>query len=175
MIFIVKIIGYFTMILIPIGIFLGISMKQDLHKMKSIIKERKIERKKKKASLYYLILIFGGLTHIFIGSGILNILIPIIYDEIDFLYPYITFETIILLRFLGWWTLIPGMLLLFCSMWSKFLARSISIDKLMVKIIKIVINVASLLILTIFPFGTFFGIILLQELPFIKNKSDKLK
>ena len=174
-ILIFQIIAYFTMILIPIGLFLGITMKRDLQEMKDMIKERKEDKKEKNVVLYYLILTFGGLTHVLIGSGLLFLLIPIVNAEIDFLYPYITFDIIIFLKIIGWWTFIPGVMLLFCSIWSRFLARSSSLDKLMVKSIKIVINVASLLVLVIFSFGTFFGVILLQEFRFLKSKSDELE
>ncbi|MHA1436964.1 MAG: hypothetical protein ACTSPD_05265 [Promethearchaeota archaeon] len=161
-----------TIILIPIGIFLGLALFSELKR------DQDQERKEKSvAILYFLLLFLAGLIHLIIGIILVFILPSILYDYMNLTYPYINYNLIRFLLILGWICLIPGLILILCSFWAIKLSRiqNFKYESLDVKVIRVLILISSAFITLAFPIGTFFGLTLLQEFYFIKRDKKNSK
>ncbi|MFX0059094.1 MAG: hypothetical protein ACFE85_03630 [Candidatus Hodarchaeota archaeon] len=162
---ILKISALLTLILIPIGIFLGIGLRSELKVIKINEAEQKRRREKKIAPIYYFLIFLTGFTHLILGIILLFLLIPFISNEIDFVFPYITYGLLSIFRFIGWICFIPGAILIFCSIWSKRLSnfKETANNGYFIRTLRVLLLSASTLLMIIFPIGTFFGLILIQE------------
>jgi len=158
-------------ILIPIGIPLGIGLRSELKSYKTSDHRNLNSKAKGITSLYSFLIFFAGFTHILIGALLLFGIIPLLMKEIEFLFPYINFALLNFLSFFGWICFIPGMVLTFCSIWSKKLSViERNVKNYFVRIIRILILCSSISLLIFFPIGTFFGLTLIQEFLSIENR-----
>ncbi|MFW9936328.1 MAG: hypothetical protein ACFFD5_01660 [Candidatus Thorarchaeota archaeon] len=171
-IIILKFSAYLSLILIPIGIFLGNGLRSELKAIKINKAEQKRKKEKKFYSIYSFLLLLAGFIHLMLGIALLFVLIPIILEEIAFLFPYFTYDFIIILQVFGWICFIPGALLIFCSIWSKKLCNykeNVNYGNY-IKVLRVVLLTASAFLIVIFPIGTFFSLILIQEFYPLKVK-----
>lgn len=159
-----------TFILIPIGIFLGAALKSEIKK------DHEEKREKKSvAGIYFGLLLTAGITHVVLGFLLAIIAPPLLIGFIPKAFPYLTTELINFLTILGWICLIPGIILLICSIWSKKFSqinefKGASID---LKIIRALIIAASIFLVIVFPIGTFFGLTLIQEFYALKHPKEE--
>jgi len=169
-IIILKFSAYLSLILIPIGIFLGNGLRSELKAVKINRYEQKRKKEKNFYYIYSFLLLLAGFIHLTLGTILLFVLIPIISEEIAFLFPYITYNFFIILQVFGWICFIPGAILIFCSIWSKKLCNykeNVNYSYYL-KVIRILILTASTFLIIIFPIGTFFSLILIQEFYHLK-------
>ncbi len=153
-----------TFLLIPFGIFLGISLRSEL-KSSKVKKNYETEKRNKYACPYTMFTLIPGIFHILLGLLVSSFLVPIILEEIDFLFPYVNYTLINLLNIYGLISIISGSLLVICSIWTNSL---IQLEKTynftrFFKFIQILIIIGSIGLIIIYPFGTYFGITLLLE------------
>ncbi len=149
-----------SIVMFPVGIFLALGLKQELKS------PEKIERKVRSLKIsYFLLLFFTGVIHLLIGLLFVLILPDLLEDQIPLLYPYINLGLINLLTIYGYVNLIPGSILCICSFTSiKFgKIESMESQRILLKVFRIIIMISSIILLLGFPFGTFFGLIILQE------------
>jgi len=149
-----------TYILIPIGPFLGVTLKSEVDK--GIEEERE---EKSLAGVYFGLLFTAGIIHLLFGYLLAILAPPLLTGLIPMAFPYLTTEFINFLTILGWICLIPGLILIVCSIWCKKLSeveiiKHSSIDT---KIIRNTIIAASIFLVIVFPIGTFFGLTIIQE------------
>jgi hypothetical protein len=162
---ILKINAFLTLILIPMGIFLGNGLRSELKVIKFNENSQEIRKEKKVSFIYNFLIFLSGFIHVILGIFLLFILIPFISKEIDFLFPYITYDLLSVFRIIGWICFIPGILLLLCSIWAKKLIsfKEDDSNSYYFKIFRVLLLVASALLLIVFPIGTFFSSILILE------------
>ncbi len=161
-----------TLILVPIGLFLGSALRSELRtELNSVKAEKSIAR------TYFLLLFLTGLIHTIIGAFLVFFFRSIIARVFDLAFPYITYEMINFLVILGWICLIPGSILIICSFWSKKFSEieDISREKFSLKAIRMLILSASAFITLVFPIGTFLGLSIIQEFYAMKMKNPELK
>lgn len=157
--------AFLCYILIPIGIPLGLSLRFKLKSYKANDPNRLNTKYNNITSMYYFLIFFTGFTHILIGALLLFGVIPLLTKEIKFLFPYVNFALLNILSFFGWICFIPGIVLIFCSIWSRKLSvieRNVK-ENYFTRIIRILMLCSSALLLIFFPIGTFFGLTLIQE------------
>jgi hypothetical protein len=162
--FIIKISAVLTFFLIPFGIFLGISLFSEIkfYNSKTTNSSQKVNKKRFLHSIFTFIC---GLFHIILGLLINLILAPFFIEEIDFLFPYINYNIINILNILGWMSSISGLILTICSFWVNSLQLSMQNEHVshFLRLILILIIMASGALIVIFPFGTYFGITMIIE------------
>ena len=142
-----------TFFLIPAGLFIG----------SSVISELRLAKNEKKLALHYFFLIFsGGLIHFLLGYLLDFFLVPLLDEELPFLFPYVTPEFIRIVEVLGWISLISGILLVVISFFSIFLVK--------VQSLRFLILISSISLLFIYPLGTWYGLIIIAEFSSLKNK-----
>ncbi len=149
-----------TFLLIPIGPFLGLSLRSEI--INSTEKKRK---EKSYAKIYFALLFVTGFIHLALGILLAIFLPDLLIDQYALIYPVINAETITFITILGWICLIPGVILIFCAFWSGKFSKIESIDNqgIILKIIRNLILISSVFIIIIFPVGTFFGLTIVQE------------
>ena len=158
-----------SILMLPIGPFLALLLKQELKSTE------KVERKVRNMQIpYFFILIFSGIIHLLIGILFVLIIPDLLEDLIPLLYPYINLGLINLLTIYGYINLIPGLLLCICSFTSiKFgKIESMETQKLIIKLLRLIIMFSSIILLLSFPFGTFFGLIIIQEFYSLKKTKE---
>jgi hypothetical protein len=168
--FLLKLSMGLTFLLIPFGIFLGISLHSEI-KSSKVKSDYEPNNRSKSGLLYTMFTFIPGFFHIILGLLITSILIPLILEEIDFLFPYINYTLINILNIYGWISLISGLILMICSIWSRALLKLKKSNHipLFFKFIRVLTIISSGGLLIIYPFGTYFGIALLLEFHKIKK------
>ncbi|MHA1150950.1 MAG: hypothetical protein ACTSR8_22240 [Promethearchaeota archaeon] len=166
-------------IFVPIGIFLALALNSEIIKEKSIKMEREEEKMKEKnpmIRLYFSLLFFAGIIHIFLGVLLVFLLPSLIGGYYELIYPYLNANIMNFLGMIGWICLITGIILFSCSFYSKKLATITSFEgaNILSKIVIIAIISASIFLALVFPVGTFFGLTLIQEFYSLKN-GEKLQ
>jgi len=159
--------AYITLLLIPIGIFLGNGLRLELKaiKVNETMQKKRKEERKEIYSFYYFLISLTGVIHVILGIFLLFVLIPIISKEINFLFPYVTYEFLSVFCIFGWFCFIPGIILTFCSIWSKKLSifKQNGTSSYYIKFIRFLILGSAVFLIIIFPIGTFFSLFLIQE------------
>ena len=104
--------------------------------------------------------------HFFLGILLEFILTPLLYEELPFLFPYITGDFIIIVEIIGWISFISGIALILSSFFSKFFFKK--------KLLRLLIIIPSIFLLIIYPIGTWYGLILIIENSSVKNKKKNI-
>ncbi len=159
-------INIIILILVPFGRNVSSALKTKLKD------ETKEERKEKTMVRSYFSLLFvSGFIHFLFGGLIIFLLLDLLADEADLLYPYINDNLVTFLEILGWICLIPGIILMICAFASGKLGKIeyINDQGILLKIIRNVILISSVFILLVFPFGTLYGFIIIQEFYALKK------
>ncbi|MFX1571861.1 MAG: hypothetical protein ACFFB0_03855 [Promethearchaeota archaeon] len=147
-----------SILIFPIGPFLALGLKQELKSTESV------ERKGRNLQLpYFILLIFSGIIHFLIGLLFILIVPDFLEDQLLLLYPYINLRLINLLTIYGYINLIPGFLLCIYSFTSIKFGKIASLEtqKLTWKVFRLFIILSSIILLLSFPFGTFFGLLII--------------
>ncbi|MGV9171314.1 MAG: hypothetical protein ACOC35_01930 [Promethearchaeia archaeon] len=165
-------------LLIPIALFVflpsGILFSLSLRKSLAERNEWKIEENSLSLH-YFLFLSIAGLFHGGLGLLFVFVVPVLLYDSVNLIFPYVTYDTVRFITGLGWINLIPGFILLLSSLWSRKLSaeherKSNSID---LRIIRILILGSSAFLILVFPIGTFFAIALILEFYYFgKEKTE---
>ncbi|MFO8019993.1 MAG: hypothetical protein R6U96_15315 [Promethearchaeia archaeon] len=157
-------------ILLPAGLLISVNLR------KNLADKYGWKLKEKTVTLYYfLFLFFAGIIHTFLGFLFVFVVPDLLYDAIDLIFPYVTYDTVTFITILGWVNLIPGVILLLSSLWSKKFSSALgeetkSID---LRIIRTLIIISSVILLVVFPIGTFFAIALILEFYYFgKGKAE---
>ena len=159
-----------TYILIPIGIFLGSALKSEI---RNDGEEKREE--KSLAGVYFGLLFTAGIIHLLLGILLAFIAPPLLIGLIPMAYPYLNTEIINFLTILGWICLIPGLILVVCSIWSRKLSQIENINgaSIDLRIIRNLIIAASVFLVIVFPIGTFFGLTIIQEFYALKHPKEE--
>ncbi len=154
----VKINSIIIIFLIPMGPFVAIGLWN-----KS--KKQTLEREKEFPKIYFFIMFIAGLLHIGIGLLMLLIINPALTSSITLLYPMINYQLINFLTMLAWISLLSGSSIFIISFFSKSLYQieNIRSENLIKKFLVYLLFISSLFLILVFPIGTFFGLILLQD------------
>ena len=160
-------INRYIMILVPFGRNASSALNSEL---RTTYEEKRKDRTM--ARSYFSLLFGAGFIHALLGALIIYLLLDIAVDNADLLYPYINDNLLIFLRTLGWISLIPGMILILCSFASIKLGKieCINDQGFFLKLIRNLILISSVFIVVIFPFGTFYGLIIIQEFYHLKKR-----
>ncbi len=153
-----KVLATITIILVPIGTFLGMGMLRDLKASISIKKPGTKSTISSEYLSFFLFQLTFGIVFLLTGGFIFILVYQVLLEELAFLYPYITYHTLLFLLIFGWINLIGGMGTLFFSLRWKF--KKISLTTEANTIFSIHINLYLVLLfvlLFMFPFGTFFS------------------
>jgi len=168
------IIAVWTMLFVPIGFFLGMGVITELRTNKIREGENANRSEKKSNREWFLLLFIAGIIHVIFG-GLMIFLFPFVFFEVvSLLFPYLNYELLTFLIIIGVISFISGSLLTFCSIWLKKFSRSKIINKRnrQTKIIYKIIFISSILMMFIFPIGTFFGLTIIQVLGLTPKKND---
>ncbi|MGQ4874203.1 MAG: hypothetical protein ACP6IY_09045 [Promethearchaeia archaeon] len=154
----VKINSIIIIFLIPMGPFVAIGLWN-----KS--KKQTLGREKEFPKIYFFIMFIAGLLHIGIGLLMLLIINPTLTSSIKLLYPMINYQLINFLTILAWISLLSGSSIFIISFFSKSLYQieNIRSENLIKKFLVYSLFISSLFLVLVFPIGTFFGLILLQD------------
>jgi hypothetical protein len=160
-------INRFFMILVPFGRNLSSALKTELQT--EVKKERK---EKNMVGSYFSLLFVSGFIHALLGALIIFVLLDLAVDQADLLYPYINDNVLTFLEIFGWISIIPGAILMVCAFASGKLGKIeyINDQGISLKIVRNIILVSSVFILVIFPFGTFYGLTIIQEFYSLKKR-----
>lgn len=158
-----RIFGFITLISIPIGSILGYIMLRDLkiNRVESKQENNKIDRNNSQFLVY--LHFICGIILIFSSLIVFILIYFVLLNEIAFLYPYLTYDSILLLLIFAWLNLITGIIIFFFFIWMKkggVLTIFKGNQKSKILLHKIYL-VSLITILLIFPFGSFFSLSLL--------------
>ena len=163
-----------TFLLVPLGIFLGLGLISVIRSYNS--HPNQAEKIKRKGMVSTAFVLTAGIFNIIIGFLIIQYINPFLVDELDFLFPYITYSLINLIGLYGWLCCILGLILGFCSIWVRRLNIREKSEKKsrFLRIINILMVVTSTGLMILYPFGTYFGLaIILSFFPLKKIKKIK--
>lgn len=149
-----------TFILLPTALLISINIRGRL------AEKYKWDKEEKSIRLYYFLFLFiAGALHTLLGLLFVFIVPDLLRDAVDLIFPYVTYDTVTFITILGWINLIPGLVLLISSFWAKRFSKQLERETIStdVKVMKILILIASVFLLPVFPVGTFFGITLILE------------
>lgn len=164
-------------ILLPLSLFVALPLAIYFRTKGSKIAEAdEPEKRTEKQDLskeYFILMFFGGLIHVLFGALILFVLLDVLLDVLDLLYPYINYDLINFLTILGWLSLVPGLILVIASLGVKKITSvdNISTDNKGTYILWLIVVGASVFLVLVFPIGTFFGLTLLQEFMSLRKKA----
>jgi hypothetical protein len=126
---------------------------------------------KKLVNQYKFLMWGGGLIMVAFGLVLFILYGVFIGLMITIAYPYINADLLLIIRILGWFYLIPGIILFILGFFAKKIAlhglepSEVTTQKPLkrVKYLRIFVIIASIFLLLAFPIGTFIGFALLRE------------
>ncbi len=172
---ILKISAITTMVLIPIGVFLGKGLYSELSMNNSHERNENKNIEKEATKPRFFLQFSAGFVHVLFGGLIISWFPSLYLAGLNLLFPYINYQLFVFITIIGWTSFLTGLLLTFCSIWLKKLKMNETIvkRKRLTKILNKITFISSIFMTLIFPLGTFFGLIIIQESWRIKPKKSK--